>query len=249
MATLLRTVIDSTGLSRRKAFAAIREGRVAVGGRPMTEPSAVYDGGDIALDGTPVSAAASPKAYLLLNKPRDFVTTVSDELGRWTVLDLVPEELRVPGLHPVGRLDRSTSGLLILTNDGDLTHRLTHPSHEIEKEYWVGFERPPSPEVLERLREGVEIDDRIRKPLDVHVLTDEGGFSVSITIGEGRKRQVRRMFEALGLQVWRLRRMREGPLHLGSLAEGKMRRLTAGEVAALKGETPGRKGPRGTSRG
>jgi 23S rRNA pseudouridine2605 synthase len=234
-------VIDSTGLSRRKAFAAIREGRVRVGGQVSTEPSAPYGDGEVSLDGEPIAATTTPKTYLLLNKPRDFVTTVSDELGRWTVLDLVPEELRVPGLHPVGRLDRNTSGLLILTNDGDLTHRLTHPRHEVDKEYWVGFERPPEPSLLDRLRQGVEIDGAIRKPLDVHPLTDEGGFSVSITIGEGRKRQVRRMFEALGLQVWRLRRVREGPLQLGKLPEGKTRRLAASEVAALKGETTGRR--------
>ena len=139
--TLLRTVIDASGLSRRKAFAAIREGRVAVDGMPRTQPSEAYEGGPLTLDGSPLAPDGAEKVYLLLNKPPGFMSTRSDERGRRTVFDLVPQALRATGLHSIGRLDRDTSGLLLLTNDGDLTFALTHPSHEVEKEYWLRLAR------------------------------------------------------------------------------------------------------------
>src|SRR5687768_16624815 len=127
MTTVLRVVIDATGLSRRSAFAAIREGRVTVDGAVVRDPSSEYATGLIAIDGALLGRSNRQKTYLLLHRPPGYVTTVSDDLGRKTVLDLVPASLRAPGLHPVGRLARDTSGLLILTNDGDLTYRLTHP--------------------------------------------------------------------------------------------------------------------------
>lgn len=234
MTTLLRAVIDGSGLSRRKAFAAIREGRVSVDGETRIDPSEPYEGGELRLDGAPLSAPAAEKTYLMLNKPPGFLTTSRDERGRRTVFDLVPPELRAPGLHAVGRLDRDTSGLLLLTNDGDLTFALTHPRHEVEKEYRVRLDAPATEAQLAALRSGVEIDGQLRRPLRLRRLAGDPSFQLSVTISEGRRRQVRRMFEAVGARVVLLRRVREGPLELGSLPEGAVRGLTTEEVAALK---------------
>jgi len=228
-------VIEATGLSRRKAFSAIREGQVRVGGRLMTDPSAEKPDGEVTIAGEALLPPASEKTYILLNKPPGYVTTRSDERGRPTVFDLLPGNLSATGLHPVGRLDLDTSGLLILTNDGDLTYRLTHPSNEVDKEYWVGLFSMPSDDVLNRVWMGVEIDGEVRQPLEMERLHGQEPFHVSITIGEGRKRQVRRMFEIAGARVRHLRRVREGELSLGSLPEGQARRLTRAEVRLLRG--------------
>jgi 23S rRNA pseudouridine2605 synthase len=235
--TLLRAVIDATGLSRRKAFAAIREGRLAVAGEVRTDPSSPYEAGDLTLDGAPIAASSSPKTYLLLNKPPGFITTRSDERGRRTVFDLVPAALRAPGLHPVGRLDRDTSGLLLLTDDGDFTFALTHPSHEVEKEYWLRLAAPATEAQVATLRSGIEIDGALRRPLRLRRLVGEAQFELSITIREGRRRQVRRMLQAVGAEVVLLRRVREGPLQLGSLPEGATRPLTPEEVTTLLDES------------
>jgi 23S rRNA pseudouridine2605 synthase len=232
MTTLLKTVVEASGLSRRKAFAAIREGRVSVRGIRVLDPSAEYAGGALSLDGLALRRSKAVRTYLMLNKPPGFITSRSDELGRRTVLDLVPEDLMTPGLHPVGRLDRETSGLLLLTNDGDLTYALTHPSHEVDKEYWVRLDVPPEDELLEALRDGVEIDGEERRPVRLRRL-DDPQFDLSITIREGRNRQVRRMLEALGARVTLLRRVREGPLWLSDLPEGGVRPLTPRERSAL----------------
>ena len=233
MKTLLRAVIDASGLSRRKAFAAIREGRVAVGGQQRTQPSEAYEGGLLTLDASPLAAAAGDKVYLMLNKPPGFMSTRSDERGRRTVFDLVPPALRATGLHSVGRLDRDTSGLLLLTNDGDLTFALTHPRHEVEKEYWLRLAEPATEGQLAALRSGVEIDGAVRRPVRLRRLVGSGVLELSATIREGRRRQVRRMFEAVGAKVIQLRRVREGSLMLGPLPEGAVRALTPVEVEAL----------------
>ncbi|MPZ49806.1 MAG: pseudouridine synthase [Dehalococcoidia bacterium] len=233
MPTLLHAVIDASGLSRRKAFAAIRDGLVTVDRVTAQDPSSEYEGGVLRLDGRVIEAGAEPRTYLLLNKPPGFMTTMSDEMGRRTVLDLVPPELRSQGLHPVGRLDRDTSGLLLLTNDGDFTYALTHPKHEVEKEYWARLAAPADEAVFAALRRGVEIDGQVRRPLRIGRLRDPR-FQVSVTIQEGRNRQVRRLFESAGARVTALRRMREGPLDLGSLPEGAVRRLTGEEVEGLR---------------
>jgi 23S rRNA pseudouridine2605 synthase len=242
--TVLRAVIEATGISRRKAFAAIRDGVVTVGGRPATEPSAPYSGGAITVDGRPAQAQAAEKAYLLLNKPAGVITANSDSRGRRTVLDLVPVEMRLRGLHAVGRLDQDTTGLLLLTNDGDFTYRLTHPSHEVEKEYWLTSRPPLTSPQLQALRDGVEIDGAVRVPAEVAVLAPDTGFEVAIVVREGRKRQVRRMLEAVGARVTGLRRVREATLRLGGLPEGSVRRLTAAEVRWLmESSAPSPKGP------
>ncbi len=234
--TLLRAVIEATGLSRRKAFAAIRDGRVTADGRSAVDPSAPWPGGALAIDGRPLAAAAPPKTYLLMNKPPGVLSAVSDARGRRTVIDILPPRLRVPGLHPVGRLDRDTTGLLLLTNDGDLTYRLTHPKHEVEKEYRVAVAGGLTDEQVEALRRGVEIDGRVRRPVGVRALADEGPYQVAMVIKEGRKRQVRRMLGAVGARVVHLERVREGSLHLRSLPLGAARPLTGAELRALQAE-------------
>jgi 23S rRNA pseudouridine2605 synthase len=234
--TLLRAVIDASGLSRRNAFAAIRNGYVSSGSIVLMDPSSEYDGAPLSLAGEPLLSVPTEKVYLLLNKPPGYVTTASDERGRSTVFDLVPPDERVSGLHAVGRLDLDTSGLLILTNDGDLTYHLTHPSNEVDKEYWVGLFRPPSDDVLNTVWQGVEIDGELRQPIEMERLRGFEPFHVTISIGEGRKRQVRRMFEIAGARVRHLRRVREGKLLLGNLPEGWTRPLTAAEVRLLRGE-------------
>jgi 23S rRNA pseudouridine2605 synthase len=233
MPTLLRALQDATGLPRRKAFTAIREGHVTVDGATALDPSGEYERGELRIDGSTLVAAGPPaKVYLLLNKPPGVVTTASDELGRRGVLELVPASLRAPGLHAVGRLDRDTSGLLLLTNDGDLTYRLTHPRHEIEKEYWIALWREADDVALHKLRSGVELDGARRHPVRLERI-DVPPFELSMTISEGRKRQVRRMVEAVGSAVTSLRRVREGTLTLGTMPEGAVRPLTPSEVEGL----------------
>jgi pseudouridine synthase len=240
--SLLRTLIEASGLSRRKAFAAIREGRVAAGGAVLSDPSAPFPGGELELDGERVRLASASKVYLALHKPAGYLSAVSDDRGRPTVLALVPVELRVPGLHPVGRLDMDTTGLLLLTNDGGFTQRLTHPSHEVPKEYWLRSRPPLREPALEQLRRGVTIDGRLRPPAEVRALPPSSGYEVAITLREGRKRQVRRMVEAVGARVLELKRVREGPLALGDLPEGSVRRLSEREVALLMAP-PAPRGP------
>lgn len=231
--TLLRILIDASGLSRRKAFSAIREGRVAVDGAIRTDPSAPLAGGRLTLDGGGLTAPDGPKMYLLMNKPAGVISTTSDPGGRPTVLSLVPVEWRLPGLHPVGRLDQDTTGLLLLTSDGNLTFRLTHPSHEVEKEYWLSSRPRLSDAALDRLRAGVELDGAVRRPAGLWRLDSSTGFEAAVVLREGRKRQVRRMLEVLGMRVTRLKRVREGSLVLGELPEGEVRRLTRSEVRGL----------------
>ncbi len=237
MTTLLKAVTAATGLSRRKAFAAIREGRVTVDGVSRTEPSEDVNSGALALDGQPLDRGEIIHTYLILNKPPGYITTVSDDLGRRTVFDLIPPELHVSGLHPIGRLDRDTSGLLLLTTDGDLTFALTHPRHEVEKEYWLRLSTPATDDQIVALRSGVEIDGQLRRPLRLRRLVGAAPFELSITLREGRNRQVRRMAEAAGATVTALRRVREGPLTLEGLPEGRARHLTPEELQSLQQPT------------
>ena len=214
------------------------EGRVTVNGQTIRElgSRADPDADDIRVDGRPIRRQTH-RLYLLLNKPRGYVTTRSDPEGRPTVLDLVP------GLHdyvyPVGRLDYDSEGLLILTNDGDLAAALTHPSHEVAREYHARVRGTPDARAIDRLSRGVMIDGRKTSPAEVSiVMTGAGQHAdqalVSITLHEGRTRQVRRMCETVGHPVVRLRRVRIGPLADPALKPGMCRQLTAREVAALR---------------
>ena len=196
-------------------------GKVAVLGRRVLENEVA-----IAIDGVPVTVRPDTVWYLL-NKPRGVVTTADDPQGRPIVLGLVPAEPRV---FPVGRLDQDSEGLLLLTNDGDLTHRLTHPSFGVTKEYLASVEGTPSRGAVRSLKEGIELDDGMTAPADVNVIAD--GL-VRIAIHEGRNRQVRRMLAAVGHPVLRLVRTRIGPLSDPTLAPGEYRVLTTPEILAL----------------
>lgn len=217
--------------SRRSCEDLIAAGRVTVGGEPAALGRRVDpDRDQIAVDGVPV-VVRSDLVYYLLNKPADVVTTAYDPQGRRTVLDLVPVEPRV---FPVGRLDRDSEGLLLLTNDGVLTQRLTHPSHGVEKEYLVEVDGVPTPQSVRRLREGVRLEDGLTAPARARVVEVLGDHAaLLITIHEGRNRQVRRMCEAVRHPVRRLVRVRIGPLRDTRLGPGEWRPLHRAEVRAL----------------
>ena len=224
----LQKVLARAGLgSRRVCDDLIAAGRVVVNGQPAVLGQRVDAERDqVEVDGVPVSIREG-LVYYLLNKPRGVVTTASDPEGRRTVVDLVPLEPRV---FPVGRLDFDSEGLLLLTNDGDLAHRLTHPRFGVEKEYLVEIEGTPSPAVLRRLREGVELEDGPTAPARVGKVA---ATALKMTIHEGRNRQIRRMCEAVGHPVIRLVRTRIGPLSDRQLKPGEWRPLTVAEVLAI----------------
>ncbi len=225
----LQKILARAGFgSRRASEALIAAGRVRVNG----EVAALGDRADpetdrIEVDGTGVGIRPGLVHYLL-NKPAGVVTTASDPQGRPTVVGLVPAEPRV---FPVGRLDADTEGLLLLTNDGELAHRLTHPSFGVDKEYLAGVDGRPTRGALRRLREGVELEDGPTAPAKVSLVGDR---LLRITIHEGRKRQVRRMCEAVGLPVRRLVRVRIGPIADRRLAPGEWRALEPDEIRALE---------------
>jgi 23S rRNA pseudouridine2605 synthase len=213
--------------SRRKAEEIIAKGLVTVGGEVVTDPARdVGDADDVRVNGTPVAAEA--REVWAVNKPAGVVSTAREPGSRRAVVDLVETEAR---LYPVGRLDADTTGLLLLTNDGELANRLTHPRYEVPKTYRVRLRALISDRDLERLRGGVELEDGPTAPAQVRRL---GEREVEITIREGRNRQVRRMAEAVGNEVVGLRRVSFGPLRLGGLKEGKARRLSEDEIARLR---------------
>ena len=220
--------------SRRKADELIKAGRVTVNGEPGQLNTFVGADADVRLDGRPL--AKQKLAYVLLHKPAGVVTTARDPQGRRTVVDLVRHEARVV---PVGRLDADTTGALLLTNDGELAHRLAHPRYEVDKVYEVECRTPLSDADLARLRDGVELDDGPTRPAGVRRL---GGNRIEIVIHEGRNRQVRRMLEAVGNRAERLHRSRYGPLALGGLEPGAWRELEAAEVERLRSMTRGSPG-------
>ena len=227
MPVRLNRYLASAGVgSRRAVDELIRAGRVTVNGQVGELGGAVGEGDVVAVDGRTV--APQELAYLMLHKPPGVVTTASDPQRRRTVLDLVESPQRV---YPVGRLDRDTTGLLLLTNDGELANRLAHPRHGVEKTYVADVEGDPPPDVLRRLAEGVELADGPTAPARVRRL---GVGRIELVIHEGRNRQVRRMCEAVGHPVRRLHRSAYGALELGALAEGRWRALTSEEVDALR---------------
>jgi 23S rRNA pseudouridine2605 synthase len=225
----LQKILAERGVgSRRACEALIAAGRVQVNGEVADLGRRVNASTDrVTVDGVPVSVQPG-LVYYLLNKPAGVVSTATDPYGRPAVTGLVPAQPRV---YPVGRLDADSEGLLLLTNDGDLTYRLTHPSFGVEKEYLVVVDGTPKPGELRRLREGVDLDDGRTAAARVARVGDNG---LRITIHEGRNRQVRRMCDVVGHPVHRLVRTRIGPLRLDSLAPGEWRELTPAEVRALE---------------
>lgn len=229
----LQKLIAQAGIcSRREAEKIILAGRVTVDGKIIRELGAKADTSQkICVDGKPLTFDAE-KIYLLLNKPRGYVSTVKDERGRKTVLELLGENFN-GRVYPVGRLDLNSEGLLILTNDGDLTNALIHPRFEVRKTYRAKISGVVTEEKLDKLRAGVELDDGLTAPAEVYLL---GENLVEVTIHEGRNRQVRRMFAAIGCDVKRLRRIKFAGLMLDGLKAGEFRELRAEEVARLKGD-------------
>lgn len=230
----LQKVLARAGIgSRRVCEQLIDEERVTVNGEVAILGRRVdVDSDLVAVDGVAIGVKPG-LVYYLLNKPAGVICTAQDPQGRTTVVELVPRDVRV---FPVGRLDFDTEGLLILTNDGDLTHRLTHPSFGVDKEYLAHVEGTPSRGALRRLREGIELDDGPTAPARASLLEPS---LVRLVIHEGRKRQVRRMCEAVGHPVKRLVRTRIGPLVDRSLVPGKWRELTQAEVRELERASSG----------
>jgi 23S rRNA pseudouridine2605 synthase len=213
--------------SRRRAEEIIASGRVSVGGEVIRDPAQeVGEGDDVRVDGELVGAEA--REVWVVNKPVGIVSTAREPGTRPAVVSLVDSEAR---LYPVGRLDVNSSGLLLLTNDGELANRLTHPRYEVPKTYRVELRRPPADADVRRLASGVELDDGMTAPAEVRRV---GEREIEVVLREGRNRQVRRMAEAVGNEVVGLRRVRFGPIELGDLAEGEARRLSPNEVDALR---------------
>ncbi|MDQ7792908.1 MAG: pseudouridine synthase [bacterium] len=232
----LHVFLARAGLaSRRECEGLIASGRIRVNGEVVTRPGVkVVTGRDrVEVDGQPVTARPPSLRYLIMNKPRGYLTAVRDPRGRPTVLDIVKGvDERV---YPVGRLDRNTEGLLLLTNDGELAHRLTHPRFQVGKTYRARVTGVPGLETLERLRRGVDLEDGPARADSIAIMaSDEGRAWVELEVHEGRHHLVRRMLEAVGHPVLQLRRSRFGPLSLGGLGRGEHRELGPAEVRALR---------------
>ncbi len=212
--------------SRRMAEKLIAAGRVTVAGEVVKDPARdVGEGDEVRVDGSLVGA--EPREVWAVNKPAGVVSTAREPGKRPAVVSLVDSMAR---LYPVGRLDVDSTGLLLLTNDGELANRLTHPRYEVQKAYRVKLRRPPGEDDLQRLAGGVELEDGWTAPAEVRRL---GEREIEVVLREGRNRQVRRMAEAVGNEVAALRRVRFGPIELGKLAEGRSRRLSQEEIASL----------------
>ncbi len=236
---LLKALTQAGFGSRRKMADAVREGRVRVNGVVAAAFNQPVDSDHdrLSLDGHEAVSPATPAAavYLMLHKPPGMLSVTTDDRGRRTISDLVPPRYRRPDLHPVGRLDADSTGLLLLTTDGELTHRLTHPRFEHEKEYLVTLDGALDKASLARLEQGLLLADGRTAPATCRAVGSWQGMpSYQVVIHEGRKRQLRRMFAALDRQVRTLTRVRTGTLRLGNLPEGKARELSAAEIKELR---------------
>lgn len=220
--------------SRRKSEDLIRAGKVKVNGHVAEIGMKINPRKDLVTVGKQklTNVKNRKMVYVILNKPRGYVTTVSDELGRKTVMDLLPDfGCRI---YPVGRLDKDSEGLLLLTNDGSFTNCMTHPSHEYAKVYRVTVRPAVNDDILFNLRNGIEIDGRMTAPCEVTVLTEEENRVVlEFILHEGRNRQIRKMCESQGLEVARLKRISIGPVKLGMLKQGDYRELSEQDVKKL----------------
>ncbi len=231
---LLKALTEAGIGSRRWLADAIKQSRVKVNGEIAEDFRQPVDAetDHISINGQPIDLKPRQLVYLVLNKPKGIMSTTSDERRRRTVIDILPEKYRHMRLYPVGRLDKDSTGLLLLTNDGELTNRLTHPRFERDKEYLVSISGHLKPDEKQKLEKGVGLEDGLTHPAVVKEI-EAPPFNYSITIHEGRKRQVRRMFESIGYTVQVLKRVRLGNLSLGKLKEGEIRELSAKEAKAL----------------
>lgn len=237
----IQKVLSDNGItSRRKAEEMIVKGRIKVNGHPAKLGQKVNPVKDlISIDGDNLQIRKKiEKYYILLNKPRGYITTQSDEMGRRCVADLMSD---APAkVYPIGRLDKNSEGALLFTNDGAFANLIMHPSHHISKTYRVTVRPDIKDEQVVQLSTGIEIDGRMTAPAQVKVLEKENGRVVlQITIHEGRNRQIRKMCEAVGLEVARLKRVSIGPIKLGMLQPGEWRELTTGEVSAIRNALKG----------
>lgn len=222
---------ESGVASRRASDTLIKEGSVKINGKTAKLGDEVESGDMVSVNGKLVNVVKKYD-YYIMNKPKGYVCTVKDDKGRKTVMDLLPTDIK--RLFPVGRLDYDSEGLLILTNDGDLTYKLTHPRNEIPKTYLVKTEKPVSAEDLNKLRAGVYIDGVKTKKCNIKLIeTNKVGSKLHITITEGRNRQVRKMFEVIGNNVDFLKRIKIGDLQLSGLDRGEVRKLSYEEVNYL----------------
>lgn len=220
--------------SRRHADEMISAGRVLINGIVATLGASVEEDDEVTVDNVPVLKTEKKEEFYIMNKPKGVICTVSDDRGRKTVMDLLPES--VGRVFPVGRLDYETEGLLILTNDGDTAYRLTHPTNDVPKTYLARIEGTMTEKDLNRIRSGVELDGIMTKKCKAHIVeTNKAYTKVHVTITEGRNRQVRRMFEAIGRNVAFLKRVSIGKLKLSGLDRGEVRALTEEEILYLKG--------------
>lgn len=229
-----KIIADCGYCSRRKAEELMSKGRVNLNGRPVKPGDKATVKDIITIDGERIYIPKTKKfIYLMMNKPRGYVTTMNDELGRKCVTELLDGiDERV---YPIGRLDRNSEGLLLFTNDGNFANSIMHPARQISKTYRVTVRPDINDEQLAALSEGIELDGKKTLPANVIVVTKEPGRIVlMMTIKEGRNRQIRRMCEAVGLEVARLRRVSVGPLKLGMLKPGSIRELTAEELRAIR---------------
>ena len=234
MAERLQKIIARAGIaSRRAAEGLILAGRVTVDGRVITELGGKFDSSrhEICVDGKPLNFAEK-KVYYLLNKPKGYLSTAKDERGRRTVLDLLPEVNE--RVYPLGRLDNNTEGLLLISNDGDLMNGLLHPRYKVNKTYVARVAGVPSEKNLDKLRQGITLEDGMTAPAVVKMLeTSDSEAKVEITIHEGRNRQVRRMFAAIGCDVRALKRVKFAGLTLKGVKRGHYRPLTDEEITEL----------------
>jgi 23S rRNA pseudouridine2605 synthase len=232
--SLIKALTEAGIGPRRRMAETIKQGKVTINGKTaesFTQPINV-ESDHVTINGKPIKLKPDETICLMLNKPVGVVSTASDEKGRPTVLDILPARYKKYRLFPVGRLDIDTTGLLLLTNNGDLTYRLTHPKFEHEKEYLVQIKSRLTTEEKTKLERGIRLEDGITRPARVKEVRLPP-FNYSITIHEGKKRQVHRMFERLKHPLLALKRVRIGNLRLGDLKEGEVKRLGPAEINAL----------------
>jgi 23S rRNA pseudouridine2605 synthase len=233
--TLVKYLVAAGLGSRRHCASLILSGFVRVNGE--IAESLIMDVSHrdaIDVDGRPVAATRTSHVYLMANKPDGYLSSVTDDRGRPTIIDLVPRAFRMNGLVPAGRLDLHSTGVILLTTDGELVNRVTHPRYEVEKEYHVALDRVMTPAASSQLKTGVEIETGHARAMALRRLHDESGFRYSIILNEGRKREVRLMFRAVSRQVLELQRVRVGNLLVNGLEVGTVRELTDHELAGLR---------------